>query len=141
MKAKDMKIDSSLDVIKLEDLNITVEVNANPGVYTFSPFSTGKTRLANIITDYMKIRDDVLSITYNDYIKFNKGDVIKELANPKKHKLIVIDRFDLYDTIGEETLKECAKHAVVLIDSKRGIEYADDIAVIDFDEYYIGVRV
>jgi hypothetical protein len=113
----------------LDKLSIKLHINLEPGVYIFTNYSaTGKTRLCNLLKDYMILDDTVLSITYNDVL-LHKDDT-KSYIKPGKQRLLMLDRYDLYSGFATEEIKEFSKTGVVLIDTKYGLDFIDDIVYI-----------
>jgi hypothetical protein len=103
-------------VFKLNKYDVTIDVKLNNGVYIFNHKSaTGKTRLAKLLDKYRTYGEPVASYTYSD-VQLNKP--IKSILKPGKFKLIVLDRYDMYEGLGIGLIDECAKDAIILVDCK-----------------------
>lgn len=102
-----------------------------PGVYVLERSSaTGKTRLYNLLEQYRKYGLPVSGYTYYDY---TQG--IKLLDKVRlQDKLIMIDRYGLYNTEFAEEIAELSKKSVILIDCKSIIN-----SELDFRVAYIGM--
>jgi tRNA A37 threonylcarbamoyladenosine biosynthesis protein TsaE len=113
----------------LDKLGTVISIEADNGIYIFDNMSgTGKTRLCNVLKDYMLIDDSIVAITYND-VKVFKSAVL-DIIKPSKQKLLMLDRYDLYRPFAEDKIKEFGKTGIVLIDSKLEIGYFDDIVIV-----------
>ena len=100
-----------------------VSINLEPGLYSFHPDSaTGKTLLVKMVKSIGE--KDMVAITYHDIIM--GIDLNKSISgNPK---LLILDRFDLYD---EESVKlEALRDA----DCVTIVDYKTERRFCDFDD-------
>lgn len=103
------------------DVEITTDLKN--GLYVFSNESaTGKTRLAKLLRQYEAYGEPVTSYTYNDK-KTNRK--IEDALVPNKYSLIMLDRYDMYNGDGANLILECAKNSIVLIDTKRNLQFTN----------------
>lgn len=101
------------------------------GLYLFEPeASTGKTRLCKEIRKHQQYGEDIASYSYEDK---QSGIDIQTVLNSDQYKVIMLDRYDMYNGDGAELIKECAKHSIVLIDCKSGLNFVadDDLCMIE----------
>jgi hypothetical protein len=104
-------------VFKLDnrDIKIVVYGDSDKGVYTFQEDSaTGKTWLCETLKKYRGFGDLVDGYSYSDYIR---GYRIKDLIG-KGLKLVVLDRYDMYNGEMTDEIVELSKECLVLIDCK-----------------------
>lgn len=109
---------------RLNKYNVAINIELEPGIYVFDNQSaTGKTRLAKLLSEYQAYGEPVVSYTYNDKLKgLSLGDFIKD----KKYKVILLDRYDLYNGDYSEDIKKHAKESIVLIDCKSEVKNIND---------------
>lgn len=103
--------------IKLNKLNIKIDIQLDNGVYVFNNISsTGKTYLYNTINMYLNLDDEipVFGLSYTDY---EKGLTLAK-AIKDKAKLVVIDRYDMYKGEFDKEIEELGKNGIVLVDCK-----------------------
>lgn len=102
-----MKIEGNVDLI----------FDLPNGVYVFDKTSaTGKTRLAQLLHGYRAQGELVASYTYNDK---NLGRDICEVFE-QKYKVVLLDRYDLYNGAGKELIHARKDDCIILIDCKQG---------------------
>lgn len=104
-------------------MNRKVSINLEPGLYNFHPDSaTGKTLLVKMVKSIGE--KDMVAITYHDIIMgIDLNKIIS--GNPK---LLILDRFDLYD---EESVKlEALRDA----DCVTIVDYKTERRFCDFDD-------
>lgn len=106
--------------IKLDKLNVKVDVLLDNGVYIFNNMSsTGKTYLYNTISMYLGDKDiNVFGLTYTEY---QKGLTLDK-ALKDKAKLVVVDRYDMYKGEFDAEIEELGKTGIVLVDCKSPTE-------------------
>lgn len=96
-------------------VNIKVSLDEN-GIYVFdSEESIGKTRLFKELRKHQTYGEAVATYTYNDKLL---GHSIEDVLVPEKHRLIMLDRYTMYEGDGADLINECAKTSIVLIDCK-----------------------
>ena len=94
------------------------------GLYVFDNESAiGKTRLCKALRECQKYGEPVASYTYDDKL-LNMH--INSILVPNKYKVIMLDRYDMYNGDGAELIKECAKNSIVLIDCKSNLAVSTD---------------
>ncbi len=104
-------------------MNRKVSINLEPGLYNFhSDSATGKTLLVKMVKSIGE--KDMVAITYHDIIMgIDLNKIIS--GNPK---LLILDRFDLYD---EESVKlEALRDA----DCVTIVDYKTERRFCDFDD-------
>ena len=104
-------------VFEIDDAIIKVKVMAprDCGVYQFrNVSSTGKSRLCKILKDYETTGRPVAGYDYYDF----KHNVDLEAVKGNGIKLIVLDRYDMYNGELADTIRELSKEALVLLDCK-----------------------
>lgn len=93
-----------------------IYINLENGIYLFDNMSaTGKTRLCRLLKNCQAYREPVAAYTYNDKLI---GLPIEKVLEPGKYKVILLDRYDMYEGDGKELINECAKQSIILIDCK-----------------------
>lgn len=104
-------------------MNRKVSINLEPGLYSFHPDSaTGKTLLVKMVKSIGE--KDMVAITYHDIIMgIDLNKIIS--GNPK---LLILDRFDLYD---EESAKLEALRGT---DCVTIVDYKTERRFCDFDD-------
>lgn len=125
-------------MIEFIAMNRKVNIDLEPGVYSFHPDSaTGKTLLVKMVKSIGE--KDKIAITYHDIIM--GLDIGKVISN--KPKLLILDRFDLYDY--EAARLENLKHedCITLVDYKTERKYCDfdDTCFIELDKEKLEVSV
>ena len=89
------------------------------GIHTFqNESSTGKSWLAEQLQILHRMGEPVMSITYNDVLD---GVIERKLEISKECKIIMFDRYDMYNGEYLEEMKLLAKNAMLLVDCKYGI--------------------
>lgn len=125
---------------RTDKYNTELVFNMENGLYIFDNQSaTGKTRLCKVIRDYQKYGEPLASYTYDDYLL---GMKIEDVLVPKKYKVIMLDRYDMYEGVGADLIKECAKDSIVLIDCKWNftVSNEDETCFIEMGPYRIEVE-
>ena len=117
--------------------SVDIKINLPNGVYDFRAKSaTGKTRLAKLLKDYAADGEPVMSYSYNDKVN---GVPFDSVVHPGKQKLLVLDRYDLYNGEFKEQIEEFAKTGVVLIDIKGPTSIDSELCYIEMTEDCIEV--
>lgn len=94
---------------------VTIRIELGEGVYIFNKKSaTGKTRLAKELKEIQIYDKDVSSYTYNDKLL---GISMESIFNGNK-KVILLDRYDMYNGDGADLIDKYAKSCIILIDCK-----------------------
>lgn len=110
-------------MIEFIAMNRKVKIDLEPGLYNFHPTSaTGKTLLLKMVKSIGE--RDKIAITYHDIIM--GIDLDKVIAN--KPKLLILDRFDLYD---ENAVK---LKALKNVDCVTLVDYKTERSFCDFDD-------
>lgn len=109
----------------LDKYSVTIDIKLEPGIYVFDNQSaTGKTRLAKLLSEYQAYKEPVVSYTYNDKLK---GISLTDYLKGNEYKVILLDRYDLYNGDYAETIMQYSNEAVILIDCKSEVKnIADD---------------
>lgn len=118
-------------MIEFIAMNRKVNIDLEPGLYSFHPDSaTGKTLLVKMVKSIGE--KDKIAITYHDIIM--GLDIGKVISN--KPKLLILDRFDLYDY--EAVRLESLKYAdcITLVDYKTERKFCDfdDTCFVELDK-------
>lgn len=116
-----------------------INIALNNGIYLFSHESaTGKTRLAKELLKLQAYGEPVASYTYNDKLL---GRKLEDLLIPHKYKVIMLDRYDMYEGDGAELINQCRDNTVILIDCKEGFQVTneDEDCFIEMRPDWIGV--
>lgn len=93
-----------------------IKIHLKNGLYVFdSQSATGKTRLRKELRKLQQYGEKVASYSYEDY---QLGIPINTVLNPNKYKLILLDRYDMYNGIGSDLILNCIEKSTVLIDCK-----------------------
>ena len=83
----------------------------------------GKTRLCKELRNYQKYKESVASYSYDDYLL---GMPIEQVLVPNKYKVIMLDRYDMYNGVGSELISKCKDGSIILIDCKRGLNFNEE---------------
>lgn len=111
-------------MFKIDKYNVSVDIQLENGIYVFDNESgLGKTRLAKLFKKYQAYGEPVASYTYNDKLI---GIDISNILKPNKFKVILLDRYDMYEGDGAELILKCAENAIILIDCKNDISVTAD---------------
>lgn len=104
----------------LDGVRVKIKVALQPGVYYFEEMSsTGKTRLYKLLREYAIAGFPVMGYSYSDY---KLGIDFRTLVKPGVQKLLMVDRYDLYNGMFLEEIKEFAGTGIVLVDCKGDTE-------------------
>lgn len=100
--------------------DVEINVNLENGIYIFDEKSaTGKTRLCKELKELRRLGEPVIGYTYGDD---NLGIDLVEVINKIHPKVLMLDRYDMYNGAFKEKLTEWAKNIIVLIDCKGDLE-------------------
>ena len=116
-----------------------INIDAENGVYVFTCESaSGKTYLCKELKKLREAGEPVVSFTFSDYIN---GLNLKEQVEKIKPKVIMLDRYDMYDKIFNNDIIEWGKNSIVLVDHKSP-HFLNSVytCCISFDPYEIEVR-
>lgn len=98
-------------------------VNLENGVYQFDCYSaTGKTRLYELLKEYNRAGESVVAYSYNDW---SLGLDLKSVLSRFTPKLIMIDRYDMFNTEYHKELEDAGRSSIVLIDSKEMLKFGE----------------
>ena len=108
----------------LDKYNVAINIQLEPGIYVFDNQSaTGKTRLAKLLSEYQAYGEPIVSYTYNDKLR---GISLFDFVKDKRYKLIMLDRYDLYNGDYAETIIKLSEDTIILIDCKSEIKNIKD---------------
>lgn len=100
----------------LDSVRVKIKVALQSGVYYFEEMSsTGKTRLYKLLREYAIASFPVMGYSYSDY---KLGIDFRTLVKPGVQKLLMVDRYDLYNGMFLEEIKEFAETGIALVDCK-----------------------
>lgn len=104
---------------------IHISIELENGIHTLSSDSaTGKTRLFNLLREQEICRKEPIgTYTYEDKLR---GIPIESVLISGKHKLIMLDRYDMYEGYGASLIRKCAKTSIVLIVCKGRFTVSDE---------------
>jgi hypothetical protein len=110
-------------MFKLNDYHVKIDIQLNNGVYIFDNESaTGKTRLAKLLLEYQSYGQPVSSYTFSD---ISLGRPIEAALDSDKFKVIMLDRYDMYNGVGKKLIDKCRKNSIILIDCKHNFDVTD----------------
>ena len=117
---------------KSDKLKIKLNIELEAGIYKLTSFSgDGKSFLGDVLKDYNMIGEPVMSYNYEDKLH---GVPIEIVLTPNKYKVIMLDRYDMYNGDGAKLIEECVNTSVILIDCKSSIN-------IDMDYEYCSLSI
>lgn len=95
---------------------VVIDIELENGIYIFDDNSaTGKTRLCKELRDFQKLGEPVIGYTYgDDKLGINLEDVFAKI-NPK---VLLLDRYDMYNGMFSENIQAWSKHTIILLDCK-----------------------
>lgn len=98
------------------DYRVEIEIDLENGVYVFDDKSaTGKTRLAKELRNLNAFGEDVMSYTFNDIAL---GRDLKSELLKRPYKVIILDRYDMYNGLGAAEIDSLSDKSIILIDCK-----------------------
>ena len=97
-----------------------VKINIPNGVYHLSCISSeGKTRLHDVLSMLQAYGEPVSAYTYKDVLLgISPSTIYVEGVT----KVIIIDRYDMYNGMFTELFNKCEDNTIVLVDCKSGIK-------------------
>ena len=105
---------------KNDKYDIEININLDNGIYVFDEkFATGKTRLCKVLKELRKLGEPVVGYTYGDD---NLGINLIDITNKVNPKVLMLDRYDMYNGTFNKELAEWSKNAVILIDCKGNLK-------------------
>lgn len=106
------------------DLQLKVIIDLDAGIYIFDNISAmGKTYLCNFLKECNMAGYQVMGYTYSDY---KLGLPIENILVPGKYKVVLLDRYDMYEGVGVKEINECSKDTIILVDSKSEYHISDN---------------
>ena len=103
-------------MFELTFLGVTISIDLAPGIYVFPNMSaSGKTYLHDLLRQAGVAGYAVSTYTYNDFLE---GRDIMNVFRPEKYKVILVDRYDMFEGNFVEEINKCKDNSVVLIDYK-----------------------
>ena len=105
---------------KNDKYDVEININLENGIYVFDEKSaTGKTRLCKALKELRKLGEPVVGYTYgDDKLGISLIDIISKV-NPR---VIMLDRYDMYNGTFNKKFAEWSKNAIILIDCKGDLE-------------------
>lgn len=105
---------------KNDKYDVEININLENGIYVFDEKSaTGKTRLCKALKELRKLGEPVVGYTYGDD---KLGISLVDLVSKVNPKVIMLDRYDMYNGTFNERFTGWSKKAIVLIDCKGDLE-------------------
>lgn len=101
---------------KNDKYRVAINIELSNGVYVFDDYTaTGKTRLCKELKELQRSGEAVVGYTYgDDKLGINLIDVFEKL-NPK---VLLLDRYDMYNGSFNNEIVKWSEQAIVLIDCK-----------------------
>lgn len=96
-------------------------------VYLFSNDSVGKQDYT--LRKNQMYKENVTSYSYNDYLI---NIPIESVLIPNKYKVVMLDRYDMYNGVGKDLISACKDSTIILIDCKKGLNF-----VVDYEFCYL----
>lgn len=115
----------------IDKYNPIINIELENGIYEFcSESGTGKTRLCRILKELQKLGEPVIGYTYGDDIL---GIDLKDLVSKVNPKVILLDRYHMYNGTFSKEIIEWSKNTIILIDCKSilDINYDTDLCIIE----------
>lgn len=111
-------------MIILDRYKPEIRIDLSNGIYVFDNNSaTGKTRLCKELKKNQKYGEKVASYSYDDFLL---SIPIEQILVPDKYKVIMLDRYDMYNGAGSSLIPKCKANSIILIDCKRGLKFSED---------------
>ena len=100
--------------------DVEINIDLENGIYVFDEKSaTGKTSLCKELKELRKLGEPVIGYTYgDDKLGINLVDITSKI----KPKVLMLDRYDMYNGTFNNKFTEWAKDTIVLIDCKGDLE-------------------
>ncbi len=118
-------------MVSLTKYSPKVTIDLDNGLYLFdNESSTGKTRLFKCLRDNQKYGEFVASYSYDDYLL---GIPIEKVLVPNKYKVIMLDRYDMYNGVGKDLILSCISNTIILVDCKKGLNFGADYEICYLD--------
>lgn len=100
--------------------DVEINIKLENGIYVLDEKSaTGKTRLCKVLKELRKLGEPVVGYTYGDE---KLGISLVDIASRVKPKVLMLDRYDMYNGTFNERFTEWSKDAIILIDCKGDLE-------------------
>lgn len=110
-------------MLKITGRRVELIFNLSNGIYLFDDQSAiGKTRLAKVMSKYAAYGESVASFTYNDKLR---GISLESFLSSTNAKVILIDRYDMYNEDAYEEMINKSTESVILIDCKGNFSVTD----------------
>ena len=93
-------------------------VGEEPGIYIFDNMAaTGKTRLFYLLRELEQKGESIFTYTYNDILS-NHTEYLDEKLKyclDNHVKIIMLDRYDMYNGHGANLIRECSAESIIFI--------------------------
>ena len=126
-------------MVKLSNCLPEIMIDLSNGVYLFeNKAATGKTRLCKELKKHQKYKEEVASYSFDDYLN---NIPIESVLIPNKYRVIMLDRYDMYNGVGKDLISACKANTIILIDCKKGLNFGVDYEVcyIEMTDRFIEV--
>lgn len=108
-------------MVRIDKSYPVIDIQLENGIYVFDNLAaTGKTRLYKELRKYQIYEGNVASYSYNDYLL---GMPIESVLVSSKYKVIMLDRYDMYNGVGADLIRSCKDESIILIDCKRWLKF------------------
>ena len=103
-------------MFELSKYSVEIKINLENGIYVFDDEpSTGKTRLCKLFKEYQAYGEPVIGYTYNDN---RLCSPLVYLVNAVQPKVLLLDRYDMYNGAFSRYFEEWSERMIILIDCK-----------------------
>lgn len=125
-------------MIDFSAMNHEVHIDLEPGLYSFHPDTIGKTLLAKMVKSIGE--KDKVAITYYDV---NVLHINLDMIISRNPKLLILDRFDLYDEESAKLEALRGTDCVTIVDYKTVRRFCDfdDTCFVTLDRESLRVSV
>lgn len=97
-----------------------VNIHLESGVFVFDEKSaTGKTRLCKELKELRKLGEPVIGYSFGDE---NLGINLVDLCNKVNPKVLLLDRYDMYNGMFNDAIMKWANDTIILIDCKGNLK-------------------
>lgn len=105
--------------------NVFIDIELENGIYIFDENSaTGKTRLCKELKEFQKMGEPVIGYTYGDN---NLGINLEEVFKRINPKVLLLDRYDMYNGTFNNQILQWSNNTIILIDCKGDLEINYDV--------------
>lgn len=97
-----------------------VNIHLESGVFVFDEkFATGKTRLCKELKELRKLGEPVIGYSFGDE---NLGINLVDLCDKVNPKVLLLDRYNMYNGMFNDAIMKWANDTIILIDCKGNLK-------------------